>query len=142
MAVAVAVDSSRPAGNRARQRSKSAIMHVLIATYFVVSIFPFAWIVGMSLKQPADVVADPPVILFTPTLDNYEAVLFGKRSERGETARTDLPRAFRNSVIIAAASVGIAMLVGNLGAFALAKMRLPAREWIAFFFLSFRFAPA
>ena len=27
-------------------------------------------------------------------------------------------------------------------AFALAKMKLPAREWVAFFFLSFRFAPA
>ena len=57
MAVAVA-DVSRPAGNRAQQQAKSAGMHVLIVVYFVVSIFPFAWIAGMSLKQPADVVAD------------------------------------------------------------------------------------
>ena len=65
------------------------------------------------------------MIFFTPTLENYEAVLLGRRSERGEQARTDIPRAFRNSVIIAAASVAVAMLVGNLGAFALAKLKLP-----------------
>lgn len=117
-------------------------MHALIVVYFVVAVFPFAWIVMMSLKQPADVVADPPVILFTPTLENYEAVLLGRRSERGEQARTDIPRAFRNSVVVAVASVGVAMLVGNLGAYALAKLKVPAREWVAFFFLSFRFAPA
>jgi multiple sugar transport system permease protein len=141
MAVAVA-DGYRVAGNRAHQRTRSALMHALIVTYFVIAVFPFAWIVSMSLKVPADVVADPPVILFRPTLENYEAVLFGRRAERGEQARTDIPRAFRNSVIVAGASVIVAMVVGNLGAFALAKLRLPAREWVAFFFLSFRFAPA
>jgi multiple sugar transport system permease protein len=140
MAVAVA-DFSRPAANRALQ-TKSVFTHLLIVVYFVVAIFPFFWIVGMSLKQPADVVADPPVVVFKPTLENYEAVLLGRRAERGEQARTDIPRAFRNSVIIALASVTVAMLVGNLGAFALAKLKLPAREWAAFFFLSFRFAPA
>lgn len=142
MAISVAVDASQAAGNRGQQQAKSIVLHVLIAVYFVVAIFPFAWIVGMSLKKPADVVADPPVIFFQPTLENYEAVLFGRRSERGEQTRTDIPRAFSNSVLIAVSSVAIAMLVGNLGAFALAKLKLPAREWIAFFFLSFRFAPA
>src|SRR5438093_9260591 len=113
MAAAV-TELSRPAGNRA-PLARSAGMHLLIVVYFVVAVFPFAWIVGMSLKQPADVVADPPVIFFTPTVENYEAVLLGRRAERGEQARTDIPRAFRNSVIIALASVTVAMLVGNLG---------------------------
>ena len=70
MAVAV-TDFSRPVGNRAQQQTKSVIMHALIVAYFVVAVFPFAWIVMMSLKQPADVVSDPQVILFTPTLENY-----------------------------------------------------------------------
>ena len=46
--------------NRAQQQAKSVVMHVLIVLYFIMAIFPFAWIIGMSLKQPADVVADPP----------------------------------------------------------------------------------
>jgi multiple sugar transport system permease protein len=71
VAIAAAVDTSRPVGNRRQQQVKSGVLHILIVAYFIVAIFPFAWIVGMSLKKPADVVADPPVIFFTPTLENY-----------------------------------------------------------------------
>ncbi len=130
------------AGSKTGRQVKSVVMHVLVVVYFLFATFPFFWIFGMSLKQPLDVVSDPPKILFEPTLENYEAVLLQQRAARGVTARTDIPRTFRNSVIIASLSVFLAMIVGNVAAFALAKMRVPKRDWIAFFFLSFRFAPA
>jgi multiple sugar transport system permease protein len=130
------------AGKKASRRVRNIVLHILVITYFTFAAFPFFWIVGMSLKAPLDVVSDPPKILFQPTLDNYAAVLGQGRAERGVAARTDIPRTFRNSVIISSIAVLIAMVVGNLAAFVLAKMRVPRKDWIAFFFLSFRFAPA
>jgi multiple sugar transport system permease protein len=138
----VVPESYSVAGHKGARRARGIILHLLVIIYFTFAVFPFIWILGMSLKAPLDVISDPPKIIFEPTLDNYAAVLGQVRSERGVSARTDIPRTFRNSVIISSIAVFIAMVFGNLAAFTMAKMRVPGKDWIAFFFLSFRFAPA
>ena len=133
---------STVAGSKSLRLLRTWGVQIVVVVYFLLSIFPFVWVAGMSLKTQMDVVADPPKIFFQPTLENYEGVLFGKKAALGEQANVDIPRAFRNSTIVAGAATIIAMLLGNVAAFALAKMRMRFREGIAFFFLSFRFAPA
>ena len=42
--------------------------------------FPVVWGLLTSFKTERDVLAYPPVLLFTPTLDNYREVIFGSSS--------------------------------------------------------------
>ena len=42
--------------------------------------FPVLWGLLTSFKTERDVLAYPPVLVFTPTLDNYREVLFGASS--------------------------------------------------------------
>ena len=91
----------------------------------------------------SDVAAAPLKIFFEPTLDNYRAVLFNQYSDDSALARVrvDIPGSFLNSLIIAGGATIVAMVLGNMAAFALARYKMPEREVYAFFFLAFRFAP-
>jgi multiple sugar transport system permease protein len=125
-----------------RRRLRGSMLYAVLLTYFLLSALPFLWIVTMSLKAPPDVIAIPPKITFTPIPDNYLSVLLGMKTGYYDTARVEIPRAFRNSVIVAGGATALAIVLGNLAAFAMARLRMPLRETFAFFFLSFRFAPA
>jgi multiple sugar transport system permease protein len=128
---------------KARQRRNHFFLHVGLITYFTLSMMPFIWTFITSLKQPRDVAAAPLKLFFEPTLDNYRAVLFNQYSPDAALARVrvDIPGSFMNSLIIAGGATILAMVLGNLAAFALARYRMREREAYAFFFLAFRFAP-
>jgi multiple sugar transport system permease protein len=126
-----------------RQRLRDRTFLALAYTAFALFVlFPLAWILLMSLKDFADVIAYPPKFLFTPTLDNYRAVLFPGTTPRGlTTGVADYLRFLRNSGIVSSAAVLLSCLVGIPAAYALARLSFRGRESIAFTFLSFRFAP-
>ncbi len=118
-------------------------LYFVLSVYFVVALIPFIWTFMTSLKKPDDVIAAPLLLTFSPTLDNYAAVLFNiypATSALGKV-RADIPHAFFNSIIIAGGATALALVLGNTAAFALARFRLPEREYYAFFFLAFRFSP-
>ena len=121
----------------------TAGLYLVLTSYFLIGIIPFAWTLMTSLKKPADVIAAPLQLVFTPTLENYQAVLFNVYSPDSALAkvRADIPHAFLNSIIIAGGATLLALVLGNLAAFALARFKLPEREYYAFFFLAFRFCP-
>ena len=45
--------------------------------FLTVWTFPVLWGVLTSFKTERDVLAYPPTLIFTPTLENYRDVLFG-----------------------------------------------------------------
>jgi multiple sugar transport system permease protein len=118
-------------------------LYAVLTIYFVVTLIPFIWTLATSLKKPIDVIAAPIQIFFTPTLENYQAVLFNIYPGDSALAkvRADIPHAFMNSIIIAGGATLLALVLGNFAAFALARFKLPEREYYAFFFLAFRFCP-
>lgn len=126
-----------------RRRRLHAFLYVVLTSYFALTLLPFAWTFLTSLKQSRDVAAAPVKLFFTPTLDNYKAVLFNIYSADSALARVrvDIPGSFLNSLITAGGATILALVVGNFAAFALARFRMPEREVYAFFFLAFRFAP-
>src|SRR6266567_6215421 len=126
-----------------RRLFKNAGLYVILCAYFAMSLIPFVWTLATSLKKPIDVIAAPLQIVFTPTLENYQAVLFNIYSGDSALAkvRADIPHAFTNSLIIAGGATLLALVLGNFAAFALARFKLPEREYYAFFFLAFRFCP-
>lgn len=104
-------------------------------------LFPILWILMMSLKSFADIIAWPPRFLFTPTLDNYVEVLFGSDAQRASGQWPDLLRFLMNSLIISGGAVLLSVVLAVPAAYALARRRTKGARGVQFTFLSFRFAP-
>lgn len=111
--------------------------YVAVITFIM---FPLVWIVMMSFKGYADVIAFPPTFIFTPTLENYSSVLFGDGGSMSSGAG-QFVRYLGNSVLISGGAVVLSLLVGVPAAYALIRNRTKNEDSISFTFLSFRFAP-
>ena len=58
-----------------------AAMIVGAAVLLVWTVFPFVWILLTSLKSSGDIISVPPKFVFTPTFDNYAALVLGEQGE-------------------------------------------------------------
>lgn len=119
------------------------MLNLLVAACGIVLAFPLVWIVMMSLKGQADVMAWPPSFIFKPTFENFR-VLFDL-AQAGATSygtiKVDFLTPITNSVVIALGSVIVSLFVGVPAGYVLARRDIPFKEDIAFFILGFRFAP-
>jgi ABC-type glycerol-3-phosphate transport system permease component len=80
---------------------------------------PFFWMVSASLRPLPDIFAIPPKWLPWPiTLDNY----------RGAFERSNLDRAFFNSIVIATSSTAMTLLIACPAAYAFARFSFAARR--------------
>ncbi len=120
------------------ERWLQGIALTLVVLFFM---FPIFWIVLMSLQTNETILRSPPSMVFTPTIENYVALITG----RLETQAGDLDVAFMrnlgNSVLLSVGSVAVALLLGVPAAYAFARHKFRGSEDIAFTLLSFRFAP-
>ena len=121
------------------------LQHVVIALASAVlllwTLFPFVWILLTSLKSPTDIIAVPPTFVFTPTFDNYTALVVGEQRGQYSSTRPDFPRFFLNSIIISIGAVALSVAAGIPAAYALARFNFPGKNALAFILLSFRFVP-
>ncbi len=78
-----------------------------------------------SFKTEKDVLAYPPTLVFSPTLANYEDVLFG--------ATTIVPNLISSFVVSVATTIAT-MLLAVPAAYALARLNLPGRRAGGFYF--------
>lgn len=120
---------------------RAALSGLPILLLVVWTVFPFAWILLTSLKQPLDVIAAPPKIVFSPTIDNYLGIFIRKQKGQYASARPDFPRFFVNSIVISCGAVLLSFLAGVPASYALARFQFRFKEHLAFLFMSFRFAP-
>src|SRR6266540_2896192 len=89
-----------------RQDRVSTWTYVLLVALLIPFLFPLGWMFLSSLKTQVQNTAYPPVWLFTPTLGNYREV-FQKNPFFTFTV---------NSMVVAAGSTGLALLLGLHGA--------------------------
>lgn len=123
-----------------KKRLASILSDGFLALYFLFALFPIVWMVLVSLKSTDQLFTTQ--FIFTPTLDNYQAILFGDpRAAAGVVARQEFPRNFLNSLIVSSGAVAVSLAVGVPAAYALARYKFWGKETLAFTFLSFRFAP-
>jgi len=94
-----------------------------------------------SLKSPGDIISVPPKFVFTPTTDNYAALVIGEQRGQYASTRPDFPRFFLNSIIISVGAVALSVAAGIPAAYALARFTFPLKNALAFVFMSFRFVP-
>lgn len=105
------------------------------------TLFPFVWILLTSLKGPGDMLSVPPKFVFTPTIDNYAALIIGEQRGEYSSTRPDFPLFFLNSMIISFGAVALSVLAGIPAAYALARFDFPLKNALAFVLMSFRFVP-
>jgi multiple sugar transport system permease protein len=123
-----------------KKRLSFVLSDGLLIVYFLFALFPIVWMLLISLKSTNELFTTQ--FVFTPTLENYQAILFGDpRAAAGVVARQEFPRNFLNSMIVSSGAVAASLVVGVPAAYALARYNFKGKESLAFTFLSFRFAP-
>jgi ABC-type glycerol-3-phosphate transport system permease component len=128
--------SARIASARLRRRSFDGLALAVLAAATLVMIFPILIILSTSFKQPADVAAGT-LVLFRPTWENYLALVGIVPSE----FHFDLMLHFRNSILAAAGSTALAVLLGTPAAYAFARVRFRGRVPAMLFLLLMRLLP-
>lgn len=115
-----ALSSSPPNGSRPN-RVKQAVVTGLVAVLAGVFLIPFYWMLVTSTRQADRIFADASQFLPTaPTLANFEALY----------AETPIITWFTNSLILAAGSAILSMVVVTMGAYALSRFRFRFRNAI------------
>ncbi|MDQ7858703.1 MAG: carbohydrate ABC transporter permease [Armatimonadota bacterium] len=104
---------------RARFDPKVALIYAVLAAGTVVVAFPFFWMLSSALKPPMEIF-DLRFLPQQPTLDNIRVVL----------TRTQFPRWFWNSFVVAAITTLSVAFFDSLVGYALAKLRFWGREVI------------
>jgi multiple sugar transport system permease protein len=89
---------------------------IIVAVY---ALLPFAWILSLSLKNPADL-TDGRFIPRTFTWDNYSNIF----------DQSVFTSALRNSIGIAAISTLIAVLLATTTAYAIARLDFPGKRFV------------
>ena len=82
------------------------------------SLAPFCWQLLTSVKPTAELESLPPLLPSAPTLVHYQAIFAGH----------PFARLLANSFLVSAAATLLALCLGSLAAFALAKLRPPGRS--------------
>lgn len=124
------MNSARVAKPGAALRS---LLMLLAATFLVlVWAFPVFWGLLTSFKTERDVLAWPPVFFFTPTLDNYKAVLQGSQSI--------LPNLWSSLIVTTSATV-ITMLFAVPAAYAMARLKMRFKRTTGFYVLATQMLP-
>ncbi len=114
-----------------KRKNKMIIRTILVWIILLIFLFPIYWIVSSSFKPPIQIHSMPPKFIFKPTFEGYKNVL----------SRTQIPKCMLNSLIVCAFSVGIALVVGTMLAFALSRFEFKGKKDISFWIVSLRMAP-
>jgi multiple sugar transport system permease protein len=94
-------------------------MYIAIAAIVIFCLFPFYWLVNLSLKTGNDLQSSR-IIPPHPTLDNYRAIF----------KNPDFTKALRNSAVVALVTTVLALGVGSFCAYALARLKLRGKSFI------------
>jgi multiple sugar transport system permease protein len=114
---------------------------VLLTIVGLFFLFPIVWVFLMSFQTNATILRIPPSLVFSPTLDNYVALISGRLETQAGTLQIAFMNNLMNSVILSTSSVALSLVLGIPAAYAFARFHFRLGENIAFTLLSFRFAP-
>jgi multiple sugar transport system permease protein len=106
-------------------------MWIAVFAIVVFCLFPFYWLINLSLKTGADL-GDSSLIPPHPTLKNYQSIF----------QNSDFTKSLRNSAIIALFTTFLALMVGSFCAYALARLRFRGKFLILALVLSITTFPA
>ncbi|MEU6858951.1 carbohydrate ABC transporter permease [Glycomyces sp. NPDC046736] len=115
---------------RGARTLKSGGVALLAWLAALVFFFPVLWMFVSGFKQEAQAATDPPTFFFTPTLDQFEAIL-GR----------DFTPFLLNSLMASVGSTILVIVLATPAAYALSLAPIPKWKDSLFFFISTRFMP-
>lgn len=118
---------SSSAGQLRKQR---LLAYIVVVSLIVLVLFPFVWLLQMSVKPTDDIFAFPPKWFFRPTVDHYRSLW-----------STDFRGSFSNSTMASVSSTLLAMLIGVPAAYALSRANFTRERQISLWILVTRMAP-
>lgn len=107
------------------------IYHALLWIVALLFFSPVAWIIASSFKTRTDLLASPPKVFFSPTIENYIDLF----------QRPDFLQQLSNSFFISVSAVVIAVLVSFLASFSFSRFHPRGTGFIMFLLLSIRMLP-
>jgi multiple sugar transport system permease protein len=113
-------------------QARGIVLWLVAGLLLAVWAFPVLWGLLTSFKTERDVLAYPPTVLFQPTLENYREVIFGPSSI--------LPNLWSSMVVSTLATL-LTMLFAVPAAYALARLRYPAKATSGFYVLTTQMLP-
>jgi multiple sugar transport system permease protein len=123
-------NSSAGRGGHGAPRLSAILIYTQTILLLVVTLFPVLWLLHLSLKVESEAFRMPPKLLFSPTIENYVALLQGK-----------FARSFGNSLSVSVATTLISLVLGVPAAYALSRGAFQANQGIALWILTTRMAP-
>jgi multiple sugar transport system permease protein len=115
----------------AKRDFRRAMVYLGIILMSVWSIFPFLWMVIISLKERI-YTYDPSVWIFSPTFENYVSVF----SEKG------FGKFLTNSAVVAVFSTVLALVIGTVAAYGFSRFKFKKNGLLMFALLSIRMIPS
>lgn len=122
---------ARTANRGRRRRDGSRLAAVVASAIAFVFAFPYLYMALSAFKTPLDNITLPPKFLFSPTLDNFRAVI----------DNAALMRLLRNSLIVASGATITALLFAVPAAYGLVRFRMRGRHGLAYLFLVLQLLP-
>lgn len=104
---------------------------LIVLGYLIILYFPIYWMVTMAFKRRVDITILPPKFTFKPILTNFEW-LFVHQNILGPITR---------GFLVSVASVAIAVVLGTMAAYALARFRWWRQDDLEFWIVSTRMLP-
>jgi multiple sugar transport system permease protein len=131
--------SSRTSGRTRREppvlrgsRTSRAVAVVVLALAVLWTVVPLAWMALSSFKSKSDVTASTPTVVFSPSLENYRGLFTGQNNLLGYLGQ---------SVLAALSASVVAVALGAVAGYGLARTRMRGKRHLAFWIISTRMAP-
>lgn len=103
----------------------------VLVTVIIMAVFPLYWMVSMSFKTTLQTFQIPPAFFFHATLSNYQAVLTSQGTV--SAIETSLQTSLLNMIA--------AVVIGSMGAYALARYAIARKRDLWFWIISNRMLP-
>ena len=107
------------------------ILFIVFGVFLFWWLFPVYWMLSSSFKVEVSMFTIPPQWFFKPSLENYKTLF----STLGFSSYVV------NSIIASLFSTAIALFLGSLAGYGLARGKIPRKNDIAFWMISTRMAP-
>jgi multiple sugar transport system permease protein len=124
---------------------KKIVVYAVAVVFALYLVLPFYWIVAMSVMDEVDAVAVPPQwIPADPTLGNYASFLDPDAGEAlvGGRAIKETPYALVNSLVVAAATAALNLLLAVPAAYAFSRLRFRGSTLLLVGYLVTRMIPS
>jgi multiple sugar transport system permease protein len=105
-------------------------LRVLIGVILLWTVVPLAWMLLTSFKPSEKLTSNPPTLVFKPTLQHYSDLF-----------DNDIGGYALNSILAAGISTAIAVSLGCLAGYGLARSQFRGKDHVSFWIISTRMAP-